>query len=288
MFSISYVAAFLGGVLMLLPSCGPFIVPAFFAYSFKEKRQLVGMTLIFFLGFLLTFIPLGLSAAFLAKLLVFYGGQVYFTAGVVLIVLALLTLFGVSLPMPSRLRSADAPERHDILGVLIFGATFGLAAGGCTAPILGSVFTVAAVTGAGFHSVTLLMTFALGMIFPLLLAALYLDAAQIGAVRKFFFRAVWRFKLGGRLWAFPLTNILGALLFGLLGLLFLTSNVTAPLAALGTRLGLLDFFYRANEWIISVTSALPAWVELAFPLILGLFLVFLIYKAYAYHRSGKA
>src|SRR3989339_1270068 len=61
--NISFLVAFLAGILSLLLPCTIAILPAFFSYTFKEKSDLVKMTLTFFLGFALIFVLFGILAS---------------------------------------------------------------------------------------------------------------------------------------------------------------------------------------------------------------------------------
>src|SRR3989339_1527897 len=63
--SISFIIAFIAGILSLLSPCILPTVPAFFAYTFKEKSSITKMTLVFFAGFAVVFMILGMIAAYL-------------------------------------------------------------------------------------------------------------------------------------------------------------------------------------------------------------------------------
>ena len=65
--NISFLVAFIGGILSFLLPCTLAILPAFFAYTFREKKNITKMTSIFFLGFSLVFILFGILAAALGK-----------------------------------------------------------------------------------------------------------------------------------------------------------------------------------------------------------------------------
>src|SRR3989344_4876783 len=51
---------FLAGLTSIFSPCILPLLPAFFAYTFKEKKNITKMTSVFFLGFSLSFIVLGL------------------------------------------------------------------------------------------------------------------------------------------------------------------------------------------------------------------------------------
>ena len=59
--NLSFLIAFLAGIIGILTPCSLAILPAFFAYSFEGKKEITKMTLIFFLGFAPVFIVFGLG-----------------------------------------------------------------------------------------------------------------------------------------------------------------------------------------------------------------------------------
>jgi len=214
LFDISYLAAFLGGMLTLLPSCGPFLLPAFFAIAFREKKEVVKMIMIFFLGLLITFIPLGLGISVFVQFFIKNLKLVQTISGLLLIFFGFSSLFGWSI-MP-KLHRTDTPEKSDAISILLFGMMFGIASGACTAPTFGAVLTLAAQQGTNWHTLTILLTFAVGMILPLLVLALGWDRISARAKTSFF-----RQRIG----KFPLTNLLAATLFFALGILFLSGTI---------------------------------------------------------------
>src|SRR3989344_9170762 len=82
--NVSFIIAFLAGILSILSPCILPLLPAFFSYTFKEKRNITKMTFIFFLGFSLIFVIFGVIASFLGtslsllqvdyKLIIFIAG----------------------------------------------------------------------------------------------------------------------------------------------------------------------------------------------------------------------
>ncbi len=56
--SISIPLVFLAGVLSFISPCILPLIPAFFSYTFKEKRKITRMTLVFFFGFSIIFVTL--------------------------------------------------------------------------------------------------------------------------------------------------------------------------------------------------------------------------------------
>lgn len=241
---VGYAGAFLGGAAALLSPCAALLLPAFFAYAFGRSRAtLLGRTGLFYLGLLLTLVPLGLAAGALGGLLTVHRGTVAAVGGGVLILFGVITMLGIQLPIPGVKQGGRDPR--GALGVILLGATYGLA-GACTGPLLGAVLTMAALGGSPGYGAMLLAVFGAGMVVPLVMLALLWD----------------RFRLGRRWRAGPIrlgpfttswVGLLSGLLFVGVGVLFLTTDATA---ALGGILDASDQF-RLESWLAEVGRAVP-------------------------------
>ena len=94
--NLSFIIAFLAGILTILTPCSLAILPAFFAYTFREKNKITKMTLTFFLGFAPVFVIFGLLAAFLGKSIAMLqqNSRIFIIiAGFIIIGLGLMALF---------------------------------------------------------------------------------------------------------------------------------------------------------------------------------------------------
>src|SRR3954468_17153845 len=94
MLEVSFVAAFIGGVLSLLSPCSALLLPAFFAYAFTSRTELLGRTLLFLAGLCTVFIPLGLGASLVAALLLDYRETTIVVAGCLLIAFGVVEILG--------------------------------------------------------------------------------------------------------------------------------------------------------------------------------------------------
>ena len=64
----SLITAFIAGMAALFaPCCITVLLPSYLGSIFREKRKILLMTFVFFLGILTVFLPLGLGAAGLGK-----------------------------------------------------------------------------------------------------------------------------------------------------------------------------------------------------------------------------
>ncbi len=138
MVEASYLATFFGGVLTLLSPCSALLLPAFFAYAFQSKGELVKKTGIFYLGLATTLIPLGLGISAVSML--FYGQRntLILVAGLLIIALGIFQLvgggfgFGPLARLQGKIKGGSAGSTYAL------GAVYGFA-GFCSGPILGAV-----------------------------------------------------------------------------------------------------------------------------------------------------
>lgn len=96
--SISAAGAFLGGAVSLLSPCAAMVLPAFFAYAYASKRQVVLRSLIFFCGLLTTLLPLGVFAGSLGYWLSRYQHSFLRAMALIVIFFGILQIFAISFP----------------------------------------------------------------------------------------------------------------------------------------------------------------------------------------------
>lgn len=255
---IGYAGAFLGGVAAILSPCAALLLPAFFAYAFGDDRaKLLGRTGLFYLGLLLTLVPLGLGAGALGSLVSTHRSLLSLVGGLVLIGFGAIQALGIALPVPGLqhrgVGNRGVGNRGDArgpLGAVLLGMTYGLA-GACTGPLLGAVLTVAALGGSPAYGAVLLAAFAAGMVVPLLGLSWAWDRLRLGE------RAQPRRLRVGPFTTSWLSIASGAMFMGV-GVLFLVTDATAGLG------GILDATaqYRLESWLQGVGARVPDLVFL--------------------------
>ncbi|MDQ0794990.1 cytochrome c biogenesis CcdA family protein [Streptomyces sp. B1I3] len=249
---IGYVAALLGGLLALVSPCSALLLPAFFAYSVDSASRLLARTGIFYAGLATTLVPLGAAGSYAGRL--FYGHRdaLVLGAGWLVIGLGLAQIAGLGFASRHITALGGRIRPTTVLSVYALGAVYGLA-GFCAGPILGSVLTVAAVSGSPLYGGLLLAVYALGMAVPLFVLALLWD----------------RFDLGHRAWlrgrtlragrfGLHTTSLLSGLLFVGLGVIFLAYDGTTALP------GLLDVddSFAVEQWAQRIGERIPDAVAL--------------------------
>jgi cytochrome c biogenesis protein CcdA len=255
---VGLLAAFAAGVLALLSPCSALLVPSFFAYAFATRTAQLLRTLAFYVGLLLTLVPLGVGASAASSL--FYGHRqlLIAVAGWSIIALGVLMILGkgFTIPFVDRLQArftAGASGRTGWLSTVALGAVYGLA-GFCSGPVLGAILTMAATQDSPVQGGLLLAVYALGMAAPLFVLA-----------------ALWdRFDLGRRGWlrgrtvrVGPLqvhsTTLVSGLLFITIGVLFLMFDGTAGITGFLGMGDTTDLEFSLQERIARWSSAVPAW-----------------------------
>jgi cytochrome c biogenesis protein CcdA len=243
MLEISFVAAFAGGVLSLLAPCSALLLPAFFAYAFTSRTQLLGRTLLFLAGLSTVFVPLGMGASLVAALLLDYRDVTVLLAGLLLVAFGVLELVGGGFTLVPADALARFQGQRSVVAVYATGLVYGLA-GFCSGPLLGSVLTLAGSAANPLLGGALLFAYAFGTAAPLFVIAYFWDRLQLG-------RARW---LRGRTlrvhrWTVHSTNLIAGLLFILLGASFIAFQGGSALSAVYDDLGLAELGFRLQTWV---------------------------------------
>ncbi|MER5257825.1 MULTISPECIES: cytochrome c biogenesis CcdA family protein [unclassified Streptomyces] len=244
---VGYFAAFLGGLLALISPCSALLLPAFFAYSIDSTSRLLARTGIFYAGLATTLVPLGAAGSVAGRFFFGHRDQLVLVAGWLIIALGVLQVVGMGFASRKMAELSGRIRPTTAVSVYALGAVYGLA-GFCAGPILGSVLTVAAVSGSPVYGGLLLAVYALGMAVPLFVLALLWERFDLGRRRWLRGRTfrVGRFEL-------HTTSLLSGAFFVALGALFLAYDGTTALP------GLLDVddSFAVERWAGGVGRAVP-------------------------------
>ena len=226
---ISLVTAFLGGMLALLSPCSALLLPAFFASTVGARLRLLAHGTIFYLGLILTLVPLGLGLGAVGTLFIDHRQALILATSVILILLGLAQMAGLgfdfskALPGTHRLQQ-QVQTRKGLVRTFLLGAVSGVA-GFCAGPILGAILTLAVAQGSIPQAGLMLAVYGAGMVVPLIILAGLWGRIGVRSMRLIRGRG---FTVFGR--QLHTTSVLaGALITGV-GVLFWTTNglVTAP------------------------------------------------------------
>ena len=254
MVEASFLASFLGGVLSLLSPCSALLLPAFFAYAFQSRRELVGKTVVFYLGLATTLVPLGMGISAVSALVYGHRGPLITASGLLIIALGILQLAGGGFTIGPLARLSGKFQGHSrsALSTFALGAVYGFA-GFCSGPILGAILTVAVASGEALRGAALLAVYAAGMAAPLFLLAVFWDRLDLGRRRWLRGREVslGKFRL-------HTTNLLSGFMFIILGVIFIAYEGTSSLVGFYESNGATDLAFAAEQWINDLVGRVPA------------------------------
>jgi cytochrome c biogenesis protein CcdA len=164
-FGGSIVAAVIAGAIALFaPCCISFMLPAYFASAFQNRRRLVAMTFLFGAGVATVILPIALGASLLRQVFTDWHPSIYMAGGALLLGLAILTLLGgqIHLPTPGRRAGGAAGP----LNVYSLGVFSGITSS-CCAPVLAAVIALASVAPTFVSALGLGVAYVFGMVAPL-------------------------------------------------------------------------------------------------------------------------
>ncbi len=242
--SISLLIAFLGGVLSILSPCILPIMPAFFAYTFGERKNITKMTFAFFSGTTLVFILLGFSASLIGKFLLNNKVILSTISGLFLLVFGLMLIFNKGFRF-IKINPVKYVDKHSIPSVFIFGVLFAIGFTPCIGPILASILFLAA--GSSILSAGLLLfMYSLGLMLPLFIMAYFYDKYNFAdkpwiAGKEFTFAGL----------RFHSTKLIAGLMLAFIGTLYLTYKNTSIFNIIDP-LRTKDFFYSTHRFLIEI------------------------------------
>jgi cytochrome c biogenesis protein CcdA len=273
-FSASIIAAFIAGMVALFaPCCITVLLPAYLASAFREKKNILKMTFIFFAGIAVILVPIGLGAAGLAQVFRSFHKEMYIFGGLLMIVLAALAVSGKGLamiPMPKRMMpkvDATHPKSVFLLGMFSGAAT------SCCAPVLAGAVTLAVISGAFWKAIIVTFAYVFGMTFPLFIAGYFYDRFKIENSR-FIKGKLLEVNLGGKTLFIHSTNLFAGIVFLVMGAILLVLAFSGN--AFWAPSFQAEFGQTLNTWSQNALDTLSNVPEIIWGLIIiGIFLFFL-------------
>lgn len=170
-------AAFAGLISFLSPCVFP-LVPSYLGYiggnATGSERTRIGNSLLFILGFSISFVLLGASATLVGSLLRAWRYELIIVGGIVIIIfgLGMLGVFRIPFLMREARLQVSTDKPGNGLGALALGFAFAIGWSPCIGPILAGVLTLASTSDTVGQGMLLLAIYALGLGVPFFLAAL--------------------------------------------------------------------------------------------------------------------
>lgn len=208
-------AFFAGGVALFAPCCIVFLAPSYLAVAAKNRRwRLLPLTFVFAAGLALVLVPITLGMSLVASAIANYHAPLYYAGGALMLALAVFTLTGRMISLPSFLRAPDT-ARGDTASFFALGVFSGIASS-CCAPVLAGVMALSALSGSALGGATLGLAYTFGMAFPLFVLALAWDRFRLGERTLLRARPV-RIRLAGKVLATNTVNLVVAAGFAVMG-----------------------------------------------------------------------
>lgn len=285
-FGASILASFLAGAVALFaPCCITVLLPAYLASTFREKRNVLKMTMVFFAGIAVVLIPIGLGAAGLAQIFQNFHMELYIAGGLLMILFGFLSVMGKGLtilPMPKRIApkgDMQHPKSVFLLGIFSGAAT------SCCAPVLAGAMTLAIVSGTFSKALIVTFAYVFGMTLPLFLAAYFYDRFHIQDSR-FIRGKVLSFTIGAKEFFVHSTNLLAGAVFFLIGGMLLTLAFSGDVfwsPAYQVSVG-----KTLNQWSARLFEVLSAIPDIAWGIVVAAIFLFFLYKALRRSRADES
>lgn len=263
---LTFLAAYLGGILTFLSPCVIPLLFVFLAMSHREQANPVKMTLAFFLGLATVYALMGAGAFYLGGALNQFRAAVTPLAGVLLILMGVSTAFGRGFTL------IKPPEniKFSALGVYSLGASFAVGFTPCVGPIYAGILFLSSFLQSPFYSAALMVFYTAGVATPLFAAAVFRDRVDFSRLRMLAVEVSLP-GYGRRIRLHPASLAAGVMLAGV-GTLFLLYGGTYAfnfIDPLGTK----KLFYGGQRFLLDnpvggataglflmVSAAAAAWV----------------------------
>jgi cytochrome c-type biogenesis protein len=187
--NISFVGAFVAGLLSFLSPCVLPLIPSYITYitgisfadlqaehpTHKVRQQTIIHSLLFIAGFTTVFVLLGASATLIGGFLQEHMVWIRRGGGVLIVIFGIHVtgVFDIGMLLgEKRLRIQNKPAGY--LGSFLVGLAFAAGWTPCIGPILASILMVAATEGAVARGIVLLFVYSMGLAVPFFLSSLAL------------------------------------------------------------------------------------------------------------------
>ncbi len=276
-FAASILAAFLSGaVAFFAPCCITFLLPAYFAFALKEKKQILKMTIVFTLGLATILIPIGLGLAGLGLLATQFHKEIFIAGGLFMLLLGILTLAGKSLAMPFKPKTPNM-EKMDAITVYQLGLFSGFASS-CCLPVLAGVLTLSLISASFIQAFFLGWAYVLGMVIPLVALALLWEKYNL-AENPIIKGKTFNLRLLGKSIELHSTSILSGTILTIIGAFTLIAAFTNKItAATSEQIAFAMWLQSLQGKALQAAKIVPDWV---------FFVLLIIGAVYLYKRTTR-
>jgi len=275
--SITFLIAFIGGIISFTSPCGFVLIPTFISFMFKERKRAMLMTLAFALGLLVTFTIFGLIAGYFGNFFNPYKSIAAKIAGVFTIIFGLLILLNINLNFLD-FRIKHKPNKG-FASIFLLGILFALGWSPCVGSILFGIITLSTIQGGAIYGALMLMTFSLGVALPMLVIAYISDKYDWSNI-KWLTGKHLSFNLLGKKISTHVYNLISGLILLIIGVIIYTYNGTGFFQQSIPRFVDWDmnFFNRVNNYLVD-SKIFNSFTSNIIGLILIIVIIFWIWRS---------
>jgi len=197
--TVNIFTAFAAGLVSFFAPCSIAMLPVIlgsFSNSFGEaisKKNMLKNTFSYIFGFTLIFVLMGIGISGIGKFLIIKGSLFEQLDGIILIILGIFVLYGHKIKAFSflygekKIRVNVANLGTSRFTPFILGTTNAFAWSPCIGPILGAILLLASSDKSILNGIVLLLTYSIGISFPLIIMAGFFDAIipRIHHIKRF-------------------------------------------------------------------------------------------------------
>lgn len=280
--SVTFLIAFIGGLLTFTSPCGFVVLPTFFSYVFKERQRATFMTAIFSLGMTTAFVIFGIVAGMMGNFFNAYKEFFAMLSGIALII------FGGMLVSNQGFSLLDFRIKHKpnhSWETFVLGFLFATGWTPCVGPILGGIIILAAGVGGALKGALLFGAYSLGVAVPLMIASYFSDKYDVST---WFTSRHVQFKFFGTTVNTHLYGIIGGILLIIIGLIMFFGKGTSffmetiPNYVPWT----MNFFSAANEKLVE-SSVFTSTTANIVGIAIIIFVIIVLFKAIQNHKTDK-
>src|SRR3989344_2913687 len=276
----SLVTAFIAGIAALFaPCCITVLLPTYLSSIFRQKRTVVAMTLVFFLGLLAVFLPLGLGFAGIGTLFSKNHDLIFILGGLFLLILGASILLGLHF----SIKFTKQPSTKIIgAGSVFILGIFSALATLCCAPVLAGVLALSILPGSIIWGAIYAFSYVAGMVTPLLLIAIFLDKYDF--TKKFWnLSKPIMYKIAGKEINVTIAEIISGTMFLLLGIFIIYLAKAGKIAMENNSFQTTINIFMSNM----STSINTAIVKIPISLVIGVLSLLIAGIVYVYIKKSK-
>lgn len=280
--SLTFLIAFIGGILTFTSPCGFVVLPTFFAYLFKERKRAMFMTATFSLGMTLAFIIFGIIAGLVGNFFNQYREFFAIISGILLLTFGAMLIFNKGFSL-FNFKIKHKPNHG--WGVFALGFVFAVGWTPCVGPILAGVIVLSSLAGSLLKSVLMFAFYALGVAVPLMIVSYFSDKYDVS---RWFTSKHITFNFFGKKIYTHLYGIIGGIMLMLIGIVMMWNK--------GTRIFMTEipkyvpwtmtFFTDVNQWLVE-SSFFTSTAANIVGIVVVIIFVYIMWKSIFHHKKYK-